>query len=356
MGTARTWLVALVLGLTACLSPAGTVQDLSRIRGQGESILVGVGLVVGLPGTGDDAKDLVTARPLMEMLKNSGAAVDSAKNFEKSKSVALVSVSCRVPREGARADDTLDVSVSTLNTCKSLKGGRLFLVPLTGPIKGSPVYAIAEGDLISEGGTDTRARVANGARMVRDVLMPDVGDVFDLILDKPFEGWGAATQVAVAINAKAQPGGPAVARAIDARTVRVSIPPAERPDRAGFIADVLSADVALSQLGGPARVLYNARTGAILATADVEIGPVAITHGNLTITTTLPTPVASAQNPLVKRDRWTGVETGARPSEKARLSDLLAAFKQLDIPPQEQIGVLQMLHQIGKLQARVEEF
>jgi len=352
---------AAAIGLMAAawLCPAagaGTVQDLCRLKGQGESVLVGVGLVVGLPGTGDDAKDLVTARPLMELLKNTGAGVDSTENFQKSKSVALVSVSCTVPREGARTDDTLDVQVTTLNTCKSLKGGRLFLTPLTGPIKGSAVFAVSEGTILTEGTIETQARVMGGARMVRDVLMPEIGNVFDLILDRPFEGWGAATQVAVAVNAKANPGGPPVAKAIDARTVRVTVPEAERPDRAGFVADVLSADVSLSQVSEQARVLYNTRTGAIIAAGDVEIGPVAITHGNLTITTTTPPQTGTERNPMVKRERWVGMDTGARPSEKAKLADLLAAFKQLDIPAQEQIGVLQMLHRMGKLQARIEEY
>lgn len=348
-------LCALIL-LVASPALGGTVQDICRLKGQGESVLVGVGLVDGLPGTGDDAKDLVLARPLMELLKNSGNAVGGPKDMEKSKAVALVSVTCRVPRKGARTDDALDVTIASLNTCKSLKGGRLFLTPLTGPIKGSPVFAVAEGAVVVEGQSETTGRVVGGARMIRDVLMPEVGEVFDLILDQPFEGWGAATQVAVAINAKAQPGGPPVARALDARTVRVTIPQAELADRAGFIADVLAADVTLSQVSGEAKVIYNTRTGAIIATADVEIGPVAIAHGNLTITTTVPPLPATPQNPLVKRERWTGMETGARPSEKARLTDLLNAFKQLDIPAQEQIGVLQMLHRIGKLQAKIEEF
>jgi flagellar P-ring protein FlgI len=352
---ALTGLVVL-LGLFGPHAHGGTVKDICRIKGQGESVLVGVGLVVGLPGTGDDAKDLATARPLMELLKNTGAAIDTPRSIEKSKSVALVSVSCPIPRQGARTDDTLDVFVTSLNTCKSLKGGRLFLGPLTGPHKGSAVYAMAEGPVVVEGGVETHGRIAGGARMTADVLMPEVGDAFELILDRPFEGWGAASQVAIAVNAKAQPGGPAVAKAIDDRTIRVTIPQAERADRAGFIADVLDADVSLAQVSDQARVLYNARTGAIIATGDVEIGPVAITHGNLTITTVTPAPQPTPQNPQVRQDRWTGLDTGARASEKARLSDLLAAFKQLDIPAQEQIGVLQMLHRIGKLQAKVEEF
>lgn len=341
--------VALVLAASAL---AGTVQDLCRIKGQGSSVLRGVGLVVGLNGTGDDAKDLAVALPLMQLLQNNGAGVNTPKDIEKSKAVALVSVTCEVPREGARVDDELDVHVATMNTAKSLKGGRLYLTALQAPGRGGLVYAIAEGDIVIEGAAETHARVSNAARIIRDILMPEVGDSFDLIIDRPFEGWGAATQIAVAVNARAQPGGAGVARAIDSRTVRVTIPETERADRAGFIADVLAAEVTLAQIAGEAKVMYNRRTGAILATADVEIGPVAITHGALSITTATPGQPAGVGG----RGRWTGLDTGARAGEKARLTDLLNAFKQLDIPPQEQIGVLQMLHRIGKLQARIEEY
>ncbi len=199
----------------------------------------------------------------------------------------------------------------------------------------------------------TSGKVRAGARLVRDILMPGVGDTFDLIIDQPFAGWAAASQIAVAINAKAQPQGPRVATAIDERTVRITVPEPDRMDRAGFLADVLSADVNVQLLDIPAQVICNQRTGSIIITGDVEISPVAITQKDLTITTTIPAPVASAQNPLVQRDRWTQLTSGGRPSEMAKLADLVKAFKQLDIPVENQIGIIQMLHKTGKLQAKL---
>src|SRR5262245_45829425 len=336
----------------ACPALAGTVREMTRIKGQGESILQGVGLVVGLPGTGDSGKELATARPLAKFLENSGNLIGSLKDLENSKAVALVSVTCVIPADGARADDKFDVIVSVLNSAKSLKGGQLFLAPLRGPLPTDPrVYAIAEGPVdIADASSPTTGRVRGGARVMLDILMPAVMDAFELIIEPPYAGWSSATQIAVAINAKAQPAGPAVATAIDDRTVRVVVPEAERADRAGFLADVLSADVNASHLDLPAQVIFNQRTGAIIVTGDVQISPVAITHKDLTITTTVPPPVASAQNPLLQRERWTGLKTSARPAEQAKLADLLAAFKQLDIPVQEQIGILEMLHKTGKLQ------
>ncbi len=348
-------LIALLLLLLAPRAHAGTVKELVRVQGQGEFILRGVGLVIGLPGTGDDTKDLAVARPLAALLKASGDPIGSATDLgKKNRAVALVMVTCVVPMQGAKIDDRMDVTVATMGSAKSLAGGQLFLAPLKGPYPESPVYAIAEG-LVETQGTDspTVARVRGAARVIRDMMAPPIQNQFDLIIEQPYSGWAPAAQIAAAINNKAMPGGAPVARAVDERTVRITVPEAERADRAGFLADVLSADITLSQLELPAQVIINQRTGAIIVTGDVEISPVAITHKDLSISTVVPAPVPSAGNPVVRKDHWVDLKTGARPNEAAKLADLLAAFKQLDIPVQEQIGILQMLHKTGKLQARL---
>jgi len=345
--------VAAVVGLAGA-AEAATVQELARLKGQGQSILRGVGLVTGLNGTGDSGKELAMARPLAQVLANSGNALASPRELLSGKSVALVMVTCVVPEAGGRADDTFDISVTVINSATSLRGGELYLAPMRGPFPNSPVYGIGAGLVdLNDPSTPTAGRVRGGARLVRDILMPEVGDQFDLILAPAYAGWSAASQIATAINARAQPQGPSVAFAIDDRTIRVTIPASERADRAGFLADVMSADVNASLLDLPAQVIVNPRTGSIIVTGDVEISPVAITQKDLNITTTIPAPVGTAINPLVRRDRWTTLETAMKPAEGAKLSDLIAAFKQLDIPVAEQINILQMLHKTGKLQARL---
>lgn len=337
---------------------AGTVRDLVRFKGQGESILQGYGLVIGLNGTGDSAKEAALALPLSKVLEASGVDLGTPRVTDpKSRSVAMVLVTCTVPARGARADDKLDVWVSTIGSASSLEGGQLFLTPLKGPRAGDPtVWAIAEGPLETEGfvsPTPTRARVRGGARLVQDILMPEVGDAFDLIIDQPFAGWSASTRIATAINGHAMPAGPAVARAMDERTVRITVPEAERPERAAFIADVLGAQVALGELDLPATIVYNQKRGAILVDGDVQIGAVAITHSNLTISTLVPQTPPNPFNPRVETSRWAGIASPDKPADQARLSDLMAAFKQLDIPTSEQIAVLEMLHKMGKLQAKL---
>lgn len=341
---------------------ATTVGEIARIQGQGESVIAGIGLVVGLPGTGDSGKDLVIARPLAEVLKNSGVPIPELSDLRNAKSAALVWVSCTIPESGARTDDTFDCSVSVYLGAKSLKGGRLLVTPLRHTYRGGEVYAFAEGELVIEdSSTPTVARIRHGTRVTRDVNAGRIpGDSFTLVLRPYFSGWSAASSIASQITQEVygRPDGelgslPPVATVLDDRTVRIDIPESERGNRAGFVADVMSTRIDAALLKLPAQVICNARSGAIIVTGDVEISPAAITHKDLTITTTIPPPVPTAANPILETTRWTEAGTRMSPVEKARLQDLLTVFKQLSIPVGEQIAVLEMLHKGGQLQARL---
>lgn len=350
-------IAAAVVGLLlAVAAHATTVKELVRIRGQGESVLRGVGLVTGLPGTGDSGKELVLSRPLAELLKNSGNAIGTPKELASAKSVALVNITCVIPAAGARADDTLDVTVSTVLNASSLKGGELYLVAMEGP-RPDPdhqVFAFAQGLVeLQDSAIPTLGKVRHGARMIEDVLMPGVGNTFDLIIDAPYAGWGAARQIASSINANAQPQGPAAAVVWDDRTIRVTIPEPERADKAGFVADVMASQVNQQLLDTTAQVICNSRTGSIVISGDVEISPVAITQKDLTITTVIPTPTPTALNPVVDRTHWAAIAPAAKPAEMAKLTDLIRAFKQLDVPVADQINLLEMLHNMGKLHAKL---
>lgn len=332
-----------------------SLREIARLRGQGASSVQGLGLVIGLPGTGDSSDELVVARPLAEVLRRMGNPV-SVEELGAGKSVALVMVTCEVPREGAMTDDRLDVVVSVLNSAKSLRGGTLLVCPLTaGP--GSPVYAFARGTLtLPDGSTTTSARVAHGAQMVRDVnTAPTMTSGFDLVLDAAFALGGAASRVASEINQQyllsADRLDEPVARAIDLRTIRVTVPPPERANPQAFYGDIMRTDITSALRELPAQVLCDTRSGVIVLTGDVTVSPAVITHKDLTISTIIPPPILPAQR--VVQSEFAAVETDADEADLSRLSDLIAAFDQLDVPPVEQIRILQMLHRAGKLHARL---
>lgn len=343
---------------------ASTVNDIARIKGQGRSVLQGIGLVVGLSGTGDSGKELALARPLAEVLRHNGNPIPDLRELEKTKSVAMVMVMCTVPENGARVDSRFDATVAVIGSATSLRGGVLYLAPLTGPYReDKTVYAIASGEVhVEDEKTPTTGRVRDGAQMTRDVVTGQVGDSFMLLLNPYVAGWSAAAEIAGTITQTmygrtardiAREALPPIATAIDDHTVRIDIPPAERTNPGAFVADILATDIVTTQLKLPARVICNAKSGAILVTGDVEISPVAFTLKDLAITTTMPAPVATQQDPLVNTARWAAMDTGARPTDKAKLQDLLDAFKQLEVPVAQQIEVLAMMDKAGQLHAKL---
>lgn len=341
---------------------ADTVKDLVRIEGSQENVLFGLGLVFGLSGTGDSGQDLVTVRPLAQVLINSGNAVASLEELESTKSVALVMVKCVVPEGGGRKGDKLDIRVSALGSAKSLAGGELFLAPLRyevrGPVELDRPLAMAQGTVqVSNPLVPTNAVVRGGARLLEDLTMRSFGASFNLIVNQHFAGHASATAIASRINQEwfGTPDlfGPAVATVVDDRTVRIDIPQDQRASPAAFVAEILGYQIDQRDLGLPAKIVVNRDTGVILVTADVRIGPVAITHKNLSITTILPEPVPTPDQPRVRQQEWTGISTNARQGEMARFEDLMAAMERLDVPVEDQIEILQSLHKTGRLQAQL---
>ncbi len=352
----RALVAILLLCLTAHEAAASrTLREVARLRGQGASTVQGLGLVVGLPGTGDSTAELAVARPLAEALRKLGNPI-AVDEMGSTKSVALVLVTCEIPREGGMTDDRLEVTISVLNSAKSLKGGTLLVCPMTaGP--GAPVYAFARGELtIPDSATPTSARIPRGAQLVRDVNTTSaITTGFDLIIDQNFALGGSAARIASEINQQylltADRLEAPVAAAVDARTIRVTVPPAERADPQAFYGDVMRTDITSALRELPARVICDTRSGVIVITGDVLVSPAVITHRDLTFNTVIPPPPAN--QPRVVQREFAAVETRADPVDLARLEDLIAAFDQLRVPPVEQIRILQMLRQAGKLHARL---
>jgi len=353
----RRWIVIFIGALVLASPPtqAGkTLREIARVKGQGASVVQGLGLVVGLNGTGDSGSELVMARPLAEALKKLGNPV-SIDDLSSSKSAALVMVTCEIPREGAKTDDRFNVTVSVINSAKSLEGGVLMISPMIAK-PGSPVYAFAQG-LLSVPDTDypTVARIARGAQMVRDInTTPSIRGSFDLIIDSNFSGWGATSTIASEINQQylltANRLNRSIADPIDARTIRVSVPSTESDHPASFFGDIMQTDISSALRKLPAKVVCDTRSGIIVITGDVQVSAAVITHKDLSISTTVPPPIGPKTTTTEFAEVHSADDSQA---DTSRLDDLIAAFDQLNIPTVEQINILRMLHETGKLHARL---
>jgi flagellar P-ring protein precursor FlgI len=341
-------------------NPVTSIQEFVRVEGYARSPLRGIGIVTGLKGTGDSGQELLLARPLAEVYRNNGNPIPDLRDLAKAKSAAIVTISAEVPEGGGRYGDTIDVYVQASHSASSLKGGTLILSPLLGPSTSNPqVFAMASGPIVLEDiEITTSGRIRLGAQLIRDIRPRPVGKTFDLILRPHFRSFAVARMLAGEINGitadlESEDGaGQTVAVALDDTTIRVSVPEAERGSPSNFLASVLTKRFSPSLIDLPAMVVVNERTGSIVVTGDVEISSVAIGNDRLVVTTTTPPPVPTPASPIVERTPWTEAGSTSTAGERARLQDLLEAFKQLNVPVKEQIGILAQIHQAGRLHAR----
>lgn len=141
------FLTMIVMALLASLAQAADqgqrIKDLATVQGVRPNQLVGYGLVVGLDGTGDQATQApYTPLSVQALLDRMGIQVPPGMSIQP-KNVAAVTLTATLPAF-AKPGQALDVTVASLGTAKSLRGGTLILSPLRG-VDGQ-IYAMAQGD------------------------------------------------------------------------------------------------------------------------------------------------------------------------------------------------------------------
>ena len=355
-------LVALALGV-AGIARAARIKDLAEFQSVRENPLIGYGLVVGLQGTGDSPSSLFANRSLAGLLAKLGIVV--RPDQLKVKNVAAVMVTAQLP-PFSRTGEALDITVSSIGDAKSLQGSTLLATPLLG-VDGE-VYALAQGQVtiggfaLSGGGGDgvqqnhpTVGRIPRGAVVEKELEVDLKGrELVRLVLhDKDFT---TAARMAQALNgALAQP----LAKAVDSGTVEVLIPAAERPDPIPFMAKVEEVEVTP---GRSAAVVLNERTGTVVMGAEVEITPVAIAHGNLSITISTqtevsqPAPFAERGSTVVFKDDEVVVqEQGSKlvVVQGVTIGELVKSLNAIGATPRDLIAILQAVRAAGALQAEL---
>jgi flagellar P-ring protein precursor FlgI len=363
MRNLKSIILAAVLLVTTQSALAVKIADITRMNGARTNVLTGIGLVVGLKGTGDGGAYLPAMKPLAALLTKF-ADPTSVVDLSSAQNVAIVMVTVTLPASGVRNGDALDVHFFSVGAATSLKYGHLFNVALMGP-NGKPYtphdeqgnalptmpYAMANGEVqIEDPNAPTNGVVKGGA--VMEVDLPsryiDNDGRFTLIIDDPSASWGLSSRIAKLVN-ESNESGEQIAVAIDPKNVVVQIPSQERERPDTFIAGVLGLPVPI--LPTEARVTINDKTGTMIITGDVEISPVVISQSGLTITTVTPAPVPTARNPLIGTKNTVALDTTNQGG--ARLQDLANAFDQLKVPITDRINIIKQLYETGKLHAKL---
>jgi len=175
-----------------------------------------------------------------------------------------------------------------MGDAKTIQGAVLLQTPLLGADE--QVYAVAQGAIATggfiggEGGAGgatvqknhpTVGMIPGGALVEKEIPSHFVRDNnVELLLLNP--DYASAARLAQAINQEF----PQSAMAKSAGTVNVAVPEDFKGYEVNFIARMGAVEV---DPDVPARVVINERTGTIIATANVRISAVAISHGALTI-------------------------------------------------------------------------
>lgn len=366
-----TALLASMLALLAMVfsapAQAARIKEVAAVEGVRSNQLTGFGLVVGLDGTGDQTTQMpYTSQGIVNYLQQLGITLPAASASSlQMKNVAAVLVTAQLPAF-ARPGQAIDVNVSSVGNSKSLKGGMLISTPLKGA--DGEIYAVAQGNLVIAGAGAAAAgskvqvnhlsagRIPNGAQVERIVPTP-LQEGNNLILGLEASDFQTARRVAQAINTKFGVGS---AHALDGRTIRVNAP--MEPDaRVTFMAEL--EELQLVDSVAAAKVVINARTGSIVMNGAVTLNPVAIAHGNLSITISN-TPSVSQPNALSggqttvtqKADIQIKNEPGMliQLPAASQLADVVRALNSLGATPQDLLAILQAIKAAGALNAELE--
>ncbi|AEE15305.1 Flagellar P-ring protein [Thermodesulfobium narugense DSM 14796] len=334
------------------------IKDICYTDGTNSFQLVGYGLVVGLNGTGDSDKIQSTINSYANMLKRFGVNFDYSQL--KAKNVAAVMVTASVSTQSI-AGERADAVVSSMGDATSIAGGTLLMTPMFGP--DGIQYGFAQGPIsvggaysIGGGGTrtvknfPTVANLNNGLVLIKSIpaLFQPTNEVRFFLRKADYT---TAERIAKAINSSYGD----IAKAVDAKTVEVSIPSEFTNNSVAFISSIEQLPI---NPDNKATVVVNERTGTVVIGANVTLKSAVIAHGNLTVQIKT-TPTVSQPNPLSGGVTTTAPNTQVTATESAgslvlvngTVDDLVKALNSIGATPRDIIAILQALKEAGSLEA-----
>lgn len=355
--------IILLLSMSFGAANAERVKDLTRIDGVRSNQLVGYGLVVGLNGTGDGS-GAATVQSLRNMLSKLGVNIPSEVNLQ-AKNAAIVALHAELP-PFARAGMKIDVTLSSMGSSKSLRGGSLLMTPLKGA--DNNIYAIAQGSVVvsgfgAEGGDGSRitvnvpsvGRILNGATVEKNIFTP-FGLNREVVLNLNQPDFTTANRLVKVINNTV---GSGTSYAKDAGSIVVNSP-ADTSQRVAFIS--LLENLTLKPAEAPARIIINSRTGTVVIGKHVQVLPAAVSHGNLTVTITQNTDVSQpaglsqGQTVVVPNTDIQIKQENNRMfkfSPGISLDQIVKAVNEVGAAPGDLVAILEALKEAGALQAEL---
>ena len=354
--------LALMTSTVFAAASVTRIKDIAKVQGVRANQLMGYGLVVGLPGTGDSDDTWQMIQSTVSLLRNFGITVNAAEL--DSDNVAAVMVTATLPpfvREG----DTIDVTVSSMGDADSIQGGTLLQTPLRAA--NGDVYAVAQGS-VSTGGFvagrgnnraqrnfPTAGNIPNGA-IVERTLEDDLGQNGQISLSLASSDFTTASRITNAINSAYGN----VAHAANPGRIDINVPGYYRNNIVQFVASIEDLPIIPDTV---AKVVVNERTGTIVMGGNVHVDECAITQGGLSIRIQReenayePAPYSYGTSMIVRN-----VETNAREEMSSSVvlpattsvSDVIGALNAVGATPRDCISILQAMKAAGAIHATLE--
>ncbi len=342
---------------------AARVKDIASIYGVRDNAVFGYGLVTGLNRTGDSRRNEATIRTLANRLQGLGVTLKTDDII--SRNVAVVMVTAQIPST-SRPGHKVDIEVSSTGDAKSLEGGVLQLTPLYA--SDGRAYASSQGPIViggfaaEAGGESTRknhpttGRIPRGATVEIDNphrMNLQALDHIDWLINDP--DFTTAKRMADAINESL---GEKLAKAHDDGMVRMLMPETEEASSVDVLAQIELVELEVDAI---ARVVVNERTGTVVMGANVQVAPVAVAHGGLSIEVQRETEVSqpgalSGGQTVVTRDsRIVAEEESGRLTmlEGVTIGQLVGALNAMGVKPRDLIQIMLTIKAAGALQAEI---
>jgi flagellar P-ring protein precursor FlgI len=356
-------LCGLYLLTLSSISLGERIKDVADLAGLRNNQLLGYGLVVGLDGTGDRSQNF-TEQSFRNMLTQLGITVPPGIKID-SNNIAAVMVTANI-NAFAKRGQNIDITVSSIGSAKSLRGGTLLMTPLKGA--DGNVYALGQGNLVVGGfgaaGNDgskitvnvpSVGRIPNGATVERVIPNPFLSAP-SIVYHLKQPDFTTAKHMADAINKLL---GPDSARPLDNTAVEVRAPK-QADQRVNYVSVI--ENIELKPGIAAAKIIINSRTGTIVIGQQVSVSPAAVSHGKLAVTITESTsvsqPNALAQGSTVATPTSTVniTEENKRAfvfSPGASLQEIVKAVNAVGAAPGDLVAILDALKEVGALHAEL---
>ena len=302
------------------------IKDITSVPEATSNQLLGVGIVIGLPGTGDSTQLITAKQMLTNMLNRMEDIRLNPDDISRAENIAAVTVTAELPAF-AKEGNRIDVTVSSIGDAEGLKGGTLLFARLHAA--DGNVYATAQGKIVVTVPAGQRARnlpptgeIPGGGLIVRS-LEADLDNLESISIRLNHPDFNTTSLIAKKINETFWNG---IAEPVDLGTVNVEVPEAYRKRLVNFISTIGDLRV---QPDARATVIINEATGAIVIDEKVRVSTFAVSYGEANL----------------------AININKMPSGEASLDDVVNALQAAGATTRDLIEVLKLMDKAGALHA-----